>query len=136
MAHIVCQILHRPNRVTFVWSEGPACFEPYHLEGAEGESFYQAARSARQCLSRVAAADPQAIPELAQAGHQLYKALFRHNANDPQARTIQHWVIGLRQANALQSLEMLGDVPGASPGTLCTIRRPPSRRSARATRRL
>ena len=35
MARIACQVLHRSDRVSFLWSEGAAAFEPYHLEGAE-----------------------------------------------------------------------------------------------------
>ena len=82
MARIVCQILHRPNRITFVWSEGAASFEPYHLQGTEAEAFHKAAHAARQTLARLMQwHDPEAAVALAKAGHQLYQAIFRQKAS-------------------------------------------------------
>ncbi|HWY88507.1 MAG TPA: hypothetical protein VNX28_17475, partial [Gemmataceae bacterium] len=113
VARIVCQILHRPNRVTLIWSAGTASFEPYHLQDVEVETLYQAARAARRQLARlVDGHDPQAAADLAAAGHQIYKCIFRHNANDPQAREIQNWLNDLRDRNGVVSLDMLGDMPG------------------------
>jgi WD40 repeat protein len=122
VSRIVCQVLHRPNRVTFVWSaqaaSSPAAsFEPYHLEDHEADSFYQAARAARQTLAGVAhgGAPPQGAIGLACAGHRLFQAIFRHNADDPEAREIQNWLQNLRDRNEIASLEMLGDLPGRVP---------------------
>ena len=125
VARIVCQVLHRPNRVTFIWSEGNASFEPYHLEKKEVEGFYQAAHTARQVLARLAqGADPQGAVDLAGAGYQLYQAIFRQNANDPQAREIQQWLSDLRDRNGVTSLDMLGDVPGRIPWNVVYDREP------------
>ena len=116
MAQIVCQVLHRPNRVTFIWSEGAASFEPYHLQGQELDTFYQAAHSIRQhLLCLMQGGDPQAAFDLARSGYLLYQSIFRHNANDPQARAIQNWLNDLRDRNLVTSLDMLGDVPGRIP---------------------
>jgi WD40 repeat protein len=116
VARIVCQVLHRPNRLTLIWSDGAASFEPYHLEDQELESFYQTARSARRNLARVVeGADPEAVVQLVQAGHQLYQAIFRHSASDPRAQQIQTWLEGLRDRNDVASFDVLGDVPGRIP---------------------
>ncbi len=116
MARIVCQVLHRPNRVTFIWSEGAASFEPYHLDGPEVDHFYQIARTAHRHLARLMqGADAETSVELAKAGQQLYQAIFRHNANDPQAKEIQQWLQELRDRNNVTSLDMLSDAPGRIP---------------------
>ena len=33
MAHIVCQVIGRPDRVSFTWSEGAGAFDPYEMTG-------------------------------------------------------------------------------------------------------
>src|SRR5476651_1895348 len=77
VARIVCQVLHRADRITFLWSEGAAAFEPYHLEGAERANLLEIAA---QCQAKLADADG---PALAQLGHHLYRAVFRLDAGDP-----------------------------------------------------
>ena len=116
VTRIVCQVLHRPNRVTFIWSAGAASFEPYHLQDEEVETLYQAAHSARRQLARLMDGhDPQAAADLAEAGHHIYMCIFRHNANDPHARQIQNWLTAMRDQHGVTSLDLLGDLPGRIP---------------------
>lgn len=117
MARIVCQVIHRPGRVTFVWSEGAASFEPYHFEGHVLQRLYQAAREGRQALSRcVPASDPRTALELARAGHRLFQTLFPPHGEGPhQAREILHWLHDLYNRQELTTLDLLGDMPGRIP---------------------
>ena len=127
MARIACQVLHRPNRITFVWSEGAAFFEPYHIERHEVVGLVDAARAARRLLTRIAHGDgTQGALQLATIGYQLYQAIFRHAANDPRAREIEHWFSDLRDRNQIASLDMLGDIPGAVPWNVVYDQAPPS----------
>ena len=127
VARIVCQVLYRPNRVTFTWSEGAAFFEPYHLEGQEVVALNEAARAARRRLAQcMHGADSQHAPQLAKLGYQLYQMIFRHAANDPHAREIEHWLNDLRDRNEIVSLDMLGDIPGATPWNIVYDQAPPS----------
>src|SRR5437588_217280 len=52
-AEIVCQVIGRPDQITFIWSEGPASFEPYQLNGQGLVNFRNLAQQARQELSNV-----------------------------------------------------------------------------------
>src|SRR5437879_7553363 len=52
VARIVCQVLHRAERITFLWSEGAASFEPYHLEGAERANLLHVAEQIHAKLSQ------------------------------------------------------------------------------------
>ncbi len=116
MARVVCQVLHRPGRLTFVWSEGAAFFEPYHLEGQELAFFYEAARTARAVLARATVSEsPQSAHELAQAGYDLYQAIFRTKTKDPQAHEVEQWLQNLRAANNVEAIDLLGDKPGVVP---------------------
>ncbi len=116
MARIVCQVLHRPSRVTFVWSDGAAFFEPYHIERQEVVALVDAARAARRLLTQIAHGDgTQGALQLANIGYKLYQTIFRHAANDPHARNIEHWLSDLRDRSQIVSLEMLSDIPGAVP---------------------
>src|SRR5439155_7977209 len=91
----------------------------------ELESFYQAARSARRHLAHIVAGDDaHAAIDLAAAGSQLFKAIFRHNAGDPNAREIQDWLHGLRDRNDIALLELLSDVPGRIPWNTVYDREP------------
>ena len=51
MARIVCQVLHRSDRITFLWSEGAAFFEPYHIEGTERTNLLRQAREIQAMLA-------------------------------------------------------------------------------------
>jgi WD40 repeat protein len=109
VARIVCQVLHRPGRVTFIWSDGSAHFEPYHLEGAALEEFQEAARQAR-ALVEAGGAD---LYTLASVGHQLYHRLF--SRDDPRAAAAHAWWTSLRKSNSIRSVEIASDSPGAVP---------------------
>ena len=84
MARIVCQVLHRSDRVSFLWSEGAAFFEPYHLEGAERARWLELAG---QIHAALAAGD---LGPAAQLGQQLYRTLFRLDANDHGPAAVVH----------------------------------------------
>jgi WD40 repeat protein len=110
VARIVCQVLHRADRITFLWSEGAASFEPYHLEGAERANLLGLAG---QIHAKLAHADGA---ELAQLGHQLYRALFRREANDyGSAEAVQAWLTKLIATDGIEKLEFLSDSPGLIP---------------------
>ncbi|MSU76502.1 MAG: hypothetical protein EXS16_00245 [Gemmataceae bacterium] len=108
MARIVCQVLHRKDRITFIWSDGVASFPPYHVEGDERASLL---RIADQIHPRIANAGPA---ELAQLGYQLYKSLFRVDAgaNAGAAIEARSWLSGLMQGNTIEAIEFLTDLPG------------------------
>ena len=103
MARIVCQVLHRPERITFIWSEGSTSFAPYHLRGPKTGEFRRLTAEARERLGN------QAESELAQTGEQLFRAIF---PDDPVAQEIQAWLADLHGKNAVQSLEILSDLGG------------------------
>jgi WD40 repeat protein len=110
VARIVCQVLHRLDRITFLWSEGGASFEPYHLEGAESAQLLQIAG---QIHAPLAAADNAKLVNL---GHQLYRAVFRRDASERgSADGIQAWLAKLSAGNSIERLEFLSDSPGLIP---------------------
>jgi WD40 repeat protein len=108
VARVVCQVVPRADRLTFIWSEGAASFEPYHLTGAEQTAFDAVAAQARQALGGGA--------DLAGLGHRLYRALFRLDAADgSDAQAIGRWLLDLNAKGQLESLEFVGDRPGRVP---------------------
>ncbi len=110
MARIVCQVLHRSDRVSFLWSEGAAAFEPYHLEGAERARLLELAGQIRD---KLAASDLGAVASL---GQQLYRTLFRLDAGDPgPAAAVHAWLAPLASGNQIDKLEFLSDSPGLIP---------------------
>ena len=111
MARVVCQVVHRADRVTFVWSEGNAFFEPYSLEGGDSERLEAIAAHARAALARSARS-----AELAPIGHQLYRAIFRLDAGDGHgAPEIARWLLDLHAKGQVETLEFLGDAPTSIP---------------------
>lgn len=113
MARIVCQVLHRADRISFLWSEGAASFEPYHLEGRERTALLQLANQLHAKLAQ------GSRPEVAQLGHQLYRAVFRQHAADAgSARAVEAWLRPLVQSNAVERLEFLSDAPSRIPWNL------------------
>ncbi len=101
MARFVCQVVQRADRVTILWSEGSASFEPIHLSGSERERFLQVA-------SDLAAAGLAASPfELAKLGHTLYRSLFHLDAGG--AHPVHDWFVAAEQANRIDALEIVGD---------------------------
>jgi WD40 repeat protein len=117
MARVVCQMLVRPDRLTFLWSEGPAAFEPYHKSGGNLHEFRELARRVHGLLRRLAdtpAGDPQARADagvaLAQAGHELYQQLFRADeAQADLAQEVRTWLAGLDRQGAFQRLDVVSD---------------------------
>lgn len=110
MARIVCQVLHRADRITFIWSEGDAFFEPYHLEGAERTHLFQVADQIHQRLTQ------EGERNLAELGQQLYRAVFRRGGIDSSsAQAVEAWLRPLAQTGAIESLEFLSDTPGRIP---------------------
>ncbi len=115
MASIVCQVVGRSDRLSFIWSDGAASFEPYHLAGAERDALLTLAAQAREALARPH--DDGAGPMLTRLGHQLYRAVFRVDAADGQAaQEIGRWLAGLQAQ--IESLEFLTDAPGRIPFNL------------------
>src|SRR4051794_41657639 len=116
MARVVCQVLARPDRLTFLWSAGPASFEPYHKTGTNLQEFRARTRRVSDLLrwlADVAAGSKDlgdAAVDLAQDGHELYRELFR--ADEAQAdvgNEVRNWLTGLDRQGELESLEVLGD---------------------------
>lgn len=119
MARVVGQIVHRPKRISVIWSQGGASFEPYHLEGAALASLYDVARRARERLAAAAAANAdRAAADLATLGHQLYRLLFQLDAPTSAAQAAHAWWQDLAQKNAVSSLELVTDRPGCVPWNL------------------
>ena len=56
MAHVVCQVLARPERLSILWSQGSASFEPYPKTGAKLAQFHDRVRQTREQLRALAAA--------------------------------------------------------------------------------
>ena len=51
MSHVVCLMDVKEDRATFTWSEGPASFEPYTLDGMVYKDFKEIAAEARERLA-------------------------------------------------------------------------------------
>lgn len=113
MASIVCQVLHRADRISFLWSEGEASFEPYHLEGAERTDLLELAA---QIHAQITTDDAGALARL---GNRLYRTVFRLDAGDPgSATTVQGWLSDQAQAGRIEAIEFLSDLPGVIPWNL------------------
>ena len=107
MARIVCQVLHRSDRITFLWSEGAAAFEPYHLDDAERTALLDIAAQIHAALP---AADPT---ELTRLGQQLHRAAF-----GGRAAAIQTWLADLARQTTIEKLEIVSDAPGLIPWSI------------------
>src|SRR5438876_6623322 len=86
MASIILSVQPTASGVSLTWSEGPAAFPPYDLEGDLAKKLTDDAAAARAALGVVVedvhtAAPPDQFAAdcfaLAQAGYELYKTLFR-----------------------------------------------------------
>jgi WD40 repeat protein len=118
MAHIVCQATAnlQSDELEFLWSEGPASFEPYDLRGHPLKHFERAIVAARKALFKVVLLSrdgkdellPDACLALARAGRDLYDALFPPKAGQYQdPDEIRAWLEGLRDQHLVESLEVL-----------------------------
>lgn len=109
MARIVCQVLHRADRITFLWSDGSTQFEPYTLEGAECTDLLKLSARIHTSLTGNAS-------ELTQLGEALYRALFRSDAIERgSAAAVEAWVKNQDQADAIERIEFVSDQPGLIP---------------------
>lgn len=114
MARVVCQVVSRADRVCFIWSDGTASFEPYHLAAAERENFNAVAVQATAALAGGSIAF-----DLARLGHNLYRAVFRLDAPDGgAAQNIARWLSEQQTQGRVDSLEFLSDTPGRIPWAL------------------
>jgi hypothetical protein len=118
MAHIVCQATADPqsDELEFLWSEGPASFEPYHLRGNPLTLFDRGVVAARKALFKVVLLSrdgeaellPDACLALARAGRDLYDALFPPKAGQHQdPDEVRAWLEDLRDQGLVESLEVL-----------------------------
>src|SRR5947209_4601466 len=126
MARVVCQVLVKPERLTFLWSDGTASFAPYHLTGAAAQAFHDLASlvddSLRDLTDPGASQPPgETALKLARLGHDLYEALFQPDAGQQDAaREVQGWLAQLAGAGSLEALEFLGDGTAGVPWGLLT----------------
>ena len=117
MARVVCQVLVRADRLTLLWSEGPASFPPYTLEGHAFTELAHLADQAREQLAKLGAAanDPtrsnQVAQQLAPLGYALYRAIFQLDLpTDAPGQAVCHWLDALTAQGAVEQLEIIGDV--------------------------
>lgn len=116
MAQVVCQVLAHPGRITFRWSEGERCFEPYYLEGDAVQLFWKAARDVRAALGPLAQREAAAALDLARAGHRLYEWIFpEHSSFGELTGEIRNWLSSLSDKGKLHHLEITGDTVGLIP---------------------
>ena len=104
MAQVVCQVVHRPGRMSILWSMEDSAFEPIHLEGIELAGFGQLARRARETLARSYQGDHGATGELSALGRDLHAAFFAGGVGSEVAE----WLCGLGD---VESIEIGSDLP-------------------------
>src|SRR5262245_27006966 len=126
MARVVCQVLFRPGRLTFLWSDGTVPFEPYHKTGTNLEEFQALLRRAGERLHGLAGAGAAhdlgaAGVVLAHSGYDLYRQLFRADlAGAEAAQEVQDWFEGLAGRGGIDRLQILTDAPDPLPWTALT----------------
>lgn len=104
VTRIVCQVLQGPDRVTFLWAQDAATFEPYHLTGTAAQRLHDAARQAKETLAK------SDLAALVKIGQELYAAIFPEG--DSVAGEVWPWLEGLPE---ITSFEIVGDAPGLIP---------------------
>ena len=132
MAHVVCLLNIEADRATFTWSEGPASFEPYTLRGMVHKDFQEIAAEAREKLGDLvkdylchAQEMPQSAFALAEAGHELYQAMFQPGAEQArQARQVRKWLEQLAQQEEVDTLEIVVESPWSLPWNVIYDRQP------------
>ena len=111
------------DRATFTWSEGPASFEPYTLDGMVYKDFKEIAEEAREKLADLVkdylfdeANMPKSAFALAEAGHELYQAMFQPGAEQArQAKQVRKWLAKLREQHEVDTLEIVVESPWSLP---------------------
>ena len=134
MANVVLSVQPTATGVSLTWSEGPASFPPYELEGDLARKLADAAAEARTALGVVvesihaAAPDDQTAADsirLAQAGYQLYKCLFRPAADQRKAAdAARDWLNKLTAEKAVERFEIVADGMRQVPWNLVYDRQP------------
>ena len=124
-AEIFCQVVGRPDQVSFIWSQGPASFEPYQLTGQGLVNFRSLAQQARQALSEVVREYLNGTEEdvrkssfaLAKVGYKLHQQIFRPAAGPSQqvAKQARAWLSEMVKHGAVDSLELVLDGMGPVP---------------------
>ena len=100
MAYIYCVVNIESDRATFTWSEGPASFPPYALDGMLFREFKELAKEARERLADLVSDylhDQERLPlaayQLAVAGHEYtnqYLMRAPTSGNSP-TRSVSGW---------------------------------------------
>ena len=129
MSHVVCLMNVEEKRATFTWSEGPAAFEPYTLDGMDYTQFQKSAESARGKLADLIkdylyAEEnvPQATYDLARAGWKLHESLFCPGSRE--AKQVRKWLEKLAQEQAVDTVEVVVDSPWSLPWNVIYDRKP------------
>ena len=123
MSHIACLVSVGQDRASFTWSQGPASFEPYQLDGQVFSEFQEIAHEARKRLSDLVTDylySPENVPKasyaLAKTGHELYLQIFDPGAEQlAQAKRVRIWLESLRDQKAVESLEVVLEKPWSLP---------------------
>jgi formylglycine-generating enzyme required for sulfatase activity len=132
MSHVVCLLNVEADRATFTWSEGPASFEPYKLEGMVYKDFQEAAAEAREKLADLVKdyldsphSMPQSAFELAEAGYELYQTMFQPGAEQArQAKQVRTWLEELSNQREVDTLEIVVESPWSLPWNIVYDRPP------------
>jgi hypothetical protein len=132
MSHVVCLLNVEADRATFNWSEGPASFEPYTLDGLAYREFKETAEAARERLADLIKDYlfgeenvSQSSFALAEAGHEVYLALFDPGADQKrQARQVRKWLEKLVEQHEVGTLEIIFESPWTLPWNVIYDREP------------
>ena len=136
MSHVVCLMNVEEDHATFTWSEGPASFGPYKLDGMVYNEFKEIAAEAREKLADLVKdylMDEKAVPnsafELADAGYELYQAMFRPGADQArQAKQVRTWLEKLALQEEVDTLEIVVESPWSLPWNI-VYDQPPNKAS-------
>ena len=125
MAHIVCLLNVEADSASFTWSEGPASFEPYTLDGQGFVMFTQLTEQLRGNLRDLVTdylysqqENDDAISEevraaslaTARTGYDLYKQVFSPAADQrDKAKRVRRWFEALRDERQIETLEIVVD---------------------------
>jgi hypothetical protein len=112
---VVCQVKADAAQVTFTWSDGTGEFSPYAFKGSYLTKLQECSRACREGLTRMVqdylehvnarddgnrhkyeAALRQSCLQLAQAGHELHKRLFKPE-DAGVATKVQQWLKKLQR---------------------------------------
>jgi formylglycine-generating enzyme required for sulfatase activity len=123
MSHVVCLLKVEQDRAIFTWSEGPASFQPYTLDGMVYKKFQKVASKTREKLANLVkdyldapSAMPQSALELAEAGYELYQTLFKPGADQARPATqVRQWLEKLAQQHEVDTLEIVVESPWSLP---------------------